>query len=253
MSGQITLPDRQLTAECAAYLARRMRDELDWSEGDIVYNIGMRVYEKASHALEQLGVYAPGKHYTLSQEIVPPERVRAHVLVRENLAPETRDTVLHAFVGHAAAHSTTLPATRRPFRMMGSFAPLTDALLRAGFMHETADGVQWSDRIAPVMQAHHLWDDQGNSLRELRPDRRADNEAEARAFVEGLPDWLRAMLRKTLMHEGPQQALDLLRCHWSGTDWVRMAQADPRGLDGSPAPDWPALKQAFHLLNAGKL
>ncbi|MFZ7090184.1 hypothetical protein [Primorskyibacter sp. 2E233] len=222
----VTLPERRVALEAAVYLAGALPQEMERNAEGLLYTAGTSVFENGCAALGALGIYAPADHPTLWAQVMPASQVRAH-LEAAALCRSQFDQTLQAFVDHAAGHATTLPDTRAGFDLPEIHARIGAALLRAGYLVADGSRVIWAEKITPYMQQAILWDAKGQCLSEIWV---AQEEAEARQFLTGLPERLRADLQRTILNKGGLAGIDLLKRHWTPGGWTVLRQARPGDL-----------------------
>lgn len=224
----LSLPERQLLAELGAYLADHLLTDLEPTSSGKLSDGGVSTLALGCSALEGLGVLRAAEHHTLWRRVVPPEGLRDHLLRHPDLTRAALDLTLQAYVDHAAGRRRSLPDTRAPFDLPQIHRRAGRALLRCGYLEETARGrVLWTEAIAPVMREALLWDAAGHCLAEIWG---AQEEAEARLFLMGLPDWLRGRLRATVLDRGAIAGIELMRRHRAGAHWTEVPQASPGSL-----------------------
>ncbi|WGW05755.1 hypothetical protein [Tropicibacter oceani] len=222
----VTLPQRRVVLECAAYLARVLPSEMERGPEGLLCTNGTSVFESGCAALGALGILGATEHPALWSQQVPQDRIAPHLEARPLLRRHF-DRTLQAFIDHAAGHAGTLPDTRAGFVMPDLHARQGAALLRAGYLVADGGHVIWSEQIGPYMQEAILWDAKGQCLSEIWV---AQEEAEARHFLAALPDRLRDDLRRTVLARGGLAGIDLLKRHWTPAGWTVLRQARPGDL-----------------------
>ena len=96
---KLNLPECELANELAYLVADKMWQDLsnDITDGE-VHNIGQSNYEAGCHALNLVGVYQQGKHYTFHKVAVPVDGVRQHMAGLEFVSKEALNELLSAFI-----------------------------------------------------------------------------------------------------------------------------------------------------------
>ncbi len=245
----LTLPERQLANEMAVLLAAFMWDRLggELMDGQI-YNIGQSNFEWGCDALNRVGVYKQGKHYTLHHPIVAVSDVRAHMEALEEVDRAAFESLLTALLDNFIDYGSGLSASRQPFDIPVDLHRLAKLLDQCGYATWDGKELQWTDKPAPQMQLRYLWEEDGTCSADLEAQA---IEAEAQALIDRMPDVLRRKLRKAHAVGGDFRAIEVMQRHWTGTGWSHIGRREPTGIPLSSQPQHGVrtYKAAFRLLS----
>lgn len=228
----LNLPERELTNELAYLVADKMWRDLgdDITDGE-VYNIGQSNYEAGCFALNLVGVYQQGKHYTVHKIVVPLDGVRQHMASLESVSKEALDKLLSAFIENYVSYDGTLSGGRSSFLVHKSLARVADLLVANGFLEKHQDEFKWTEKIGPVMKRWYIWDEYG----ECRAEReQLLREETATKMAETLPWIVRRRVNAAMKNREHLTAMRILSSHWDGEQWLsfpfmgKKPQADNR-------------------------
>ncbi len=228
----LNLPERELTNELAYLVADKMWRDLgdDITDGE-VYNIGQSNYEAGCFALNLVGVYQQGKHYTVHKIVVPLDSVRQHMASLKSVSRKALNELLSAFIENYISYDGTLSGGRSSFLVHRSLARVADLLVTNGFLEKHQDEFKWTEKIGPVMKRWYIWDEDG----ECRAEReQLLREVTATKMAETLPWIVRRRVSAALKDREYLTAMRILSSHWDGEQWLsfpsmgKKPQADNR-------------------------
>lgn len=182
-----------------------------------VHNIAQSNYEAGCFALNLVGVYQQGKHYTLHKIVVPLDGVRQHMTSLESVSREALNELLSAFVENYVSYEGTLSGGRSSFLVPKSLARVADLLVANGFLEKHQDAFKWTEKIGPVMKRWYIWDEDG----ECRAEReQLLREETATKMAETLPWIVRRKVNAAMKNRDHLKAMRILSSHWDGERWL---------------------------------
>lgn len=214
----INFPERQLANELAYLVADKMWRDLgdDVTDGE-VYNIGQSNYEAGCYALNLVGVYKQGKHYTLHKVVVPVADVRRHMRTLEIVSRQAFNELLSAFVENYVSYDGTLSGGRRSFSVHENLSKVANLLVTNGYAEKRQDGFIWTDKIGSVMKRWCIWDKDGKCREERERDAR---EEAATNMADTLPGVVRRKINTALKTRNHATVMDIISKHWDGVQWL---------------------------------
>lgn len=214
----LNLPERELANELAYLVADKMWRDLghDITDGE-VYNIGQSNYEAGCHALNLVGVYQQGKHYTLHKVVVPVDGVRQHMASLEIVSREAFNELLSAFIENYVTYDCTLSGGRRGFPVNRKLARVANLLVTNSFAENHNDGIRWTEKIGPIMKRWYIWDQNGECREEREQILRNETAA---IMAETLPWVVRRKVDAALKNREHLTAMRILSNHWDGEQWL---------------------------------
>lgn len=248
-SGGITLAERQIAVEAGVWLASVVGPRLETDADGQVWDGYVSTIQNAAAGLVALGLLISDDGQAPWRLVVEWREARGFLEPGSRIDRRAFETVMKGFIDFAASHEACLPDTRAGFHLPDDLAPLGRALEHGGYLRRDRDKVLWTDRVGHHMQAAFCWDENGRCLTEIWA---AGEEAEARAFLATLPEWLIVDLRKVVQTRGRMAGIEHLKRHWSPNGWIRISQTEPLGLPGTVATRTDLLFKAFSLMRAGK-
>jgi hypothetical protein len=214
----LNLPERQLANELAYLVADKMwRDLGDEATDGEVYNIGQSNYEAGCYALNLVGVYQQGKHYTVHKVVVPLDGVRQHMASLVEVSKDALDELLSAIIENYVSYEGTLSGGRRSFLINKSLARAADLLVANGFAEKQEDKFRWTEKIGPIMKRWYIWDENGECRAEREQELREENAAK---MAEILPWVVRRKAVAALNKRDHLTAMRILSNHWDGEQWT---------------------------------
>mgnify|MGYP006950310460 FL=1 len=211
-------PERQLANELAYLVADKMWRDLGRNSTDgEVYNFGQSNYEAGCRALNLVGVYQQGNHYTVHKVVVPVDAVHQHMASLEIVSREALDELLSAFIENYVSYDCTLSGARRCFLVHQNLAKVASLLVTNGFAEKHQDGFKWIEKIGPIMKQWYIWDENG----ECRAERdQVLREETAARMAETLPWLVRRKVKAALRIRNYPAAVNILSKHWDGEQWL---------------------------------
>lgn len=212
-----TLPERELAAEIAEYLAEKLWNDLGPvnAKGEL-WNIGQSNYEEACRALNLVDVYQQADHYTLHRVLVSWEQVRAHVAALDKITSKAFELLLSAFVENSINYDGFLSGTKRAFNGSAGLRKLMGLLVRCGYATTAGDNYQWTDKIRPFMQHWHIWTETGDSRSDLA---RSSSEEKSADMAATIPEAIKRKIREELASGSPLRAISVVKKHWVDEQW----------------------------------
>lgn len=214
----LNLPERELTNELAYLVADKMwRDLGDEVTDGEVYNFGQSNYEAGCFALNLVGVYQQGKHYTVHKVVVPLDGVRQHMASLESVSREALNELLSAFIENYVSYEGTLSGGRSGFLVHKGLARVALLLVANGFLEKNQNEFKWTEKIGPVMKRWYIWDENG----ECRAEReQLLREETAMKMAETLPWIVRRRVNAAMKNREHLTAMRILYSHWDGEQWL---------------------------------
>lgn len=218
MNTPLNLPERELANELAYLVADKMWRDLGESITDgEVYNIGQSNYEAGCFALNLVGIYQQGEHYTVHKVVVPLEGIRQHMTSLESVSREALNELLSAFIENYITYDGTLSGGRCSFLVHKSLARVADLLVANGFLEKHQDKFKWTDKIGPVMKRWYIWDEDGQCREEREQLLR---EETATKMADTMPWIVRRKVNAAMKSREYLTAMRILSSHWDGEQWL---------------------------------
>lgn len=214
----LNLPERQLATELAYLVADKMWRDLggEATDGE-VHNIGQSNYEAGCYALNLVGVYQQGKHYTVHKVVVPLDGVRQHMSSLVEVSKDALNELLSAFIENYVSYDGTLSGGRRPFLVNKNLSRVAGLLVANGFAEKQEDKFRWTEKIGPIMKRWYIWDENGECRAEREQELREENAAK---MAETLPWFVRRKAVAALRKRDHLTAIRILSNHWDGEQWT---------------------------------
>ncbi|MEP0562774.1 MAG: hypothetical protein ABJC64_00130, partial [Paracoccaceae bacterium] len=127
-----------------------------------VYNLGQSNYEAGCMALNLVGVYQQGKHYTIHKALIPTTQVRQHMSNLNSVSRKAFDELLSAFIENYVSYEGTISGGRERFTVPQTLAKAANLLVTTGYAQKEEDGFVWTDKIGSVMKKWNIWDENGD-------------------------------------------------------------------------------------------
>lgn len=188
----------------------------DVTDGE-VYNIGQSNYEAGCHALNLVGVYQQGKHYTLHKVVVPVGGVHQHMADLEFVSRDAFNELLSAFIENYVSYDGTLSGGRRGFSVHQNLAKVANLLITNGFAQKHQDGFMWTEEIGPIMKRWYIWDENDECRAEHEQVLREETAA---SMAETLPWVVRRKVDAALKTRNYVTAMNIISKHWDGEQWL---------------------------------
>ena len=213
----LNLPERELANELAYLVADKMWRDLghNITDGE-VHNIGQSNYETGCHALNLVGVYQQGKHYTLHKVIIPVDGVHQHMASLEIVSKDAFDELLSAFIENYVSYDGTLSGGRSAFPVDRNLAKVENLLVGNGFAESLKNEMRWTEKIGPIMKHWYIWDQNGECRVEREKISRDETVA---AMAQTLPWVVRRKVDAALKNNDRLTAMRILSNHWDGEQW----------------------------------
>lgn len=214
----LTPPERELATELAYLVADKMWRDLgaDTIAGE-VHNLAQSNYEAGCLALNLVGVYKKGKHFTLFKVVVPVDGVHQHMDSLETVSREALNELLSAFVENYVSYDSALSCGRRSFPVHPNLNRAANLLAANGFAEKQQDEFKWTEKIGPTMKRWYIWDENGECRSERENVLRDETAAN---MVETLPWIVRRKVDAALKKHRDLTALKILSQHWNGEKWL---------------------------------
>jgi len=214
----INLPERELANELAYLVADKMWRDLGNNVADgKVYNIGQSNYEAGCLALNHVGVYLQGEHYTVHKIVVPLDGVRQHMASLASVSREALNELLSAFIENYVTYDGTLSGGRRSFLVQKNLTRAANLLVANGFLEKHQDEFKWTEKIGPVMKRWYIWDENGECPAEREQLLREETAAK---MAETLPWIVRRRVNAAMKNGEYLTAMRILSSHWDGEQWL---------------------------------
>lgn len=224
----LTLPERCLVMALAGWLQHTALPRLQRSPSGRFDTAGHARQEAVCAALGALGLLHRGERNGIWAQAGDLADLQARVDAQPGVPAAVLAQLIQAYIAYAAGDLQVLPTTRAGFAPPKDQAVPCQALLRCGYLRRTDEGrLRWTDLIAPHMQEAVLWDRAGRCLTDLWT---AQDEAEAKLFLQRLPSGLRNQLRVAVLEKGGLAGIDLLKHHWTGGAWTEIGQKNGASL-----------------------
>lgn len=226
---RLSLPERQLANELAYWVAAKMWHDLgEYITDGEVYDIGQSEYEGGCDVLKLVGVYQQGKHNNLYKVVVPLDSVQRHMASLAIISRETLNKLLYSFIKNYVSYDGALSGGRQSFTVHQNLSKVANLLVTNGFAEKHQDGFEWSEKIDPIINRLHMWDEDG----ELWAEEISREETSA-SMAETLPWLVRRKVDAALKTRNYDAAMNILSNHWDGEQWLRfrfISKAKP-GVD----------------------
>ncbi len=229
---ELTARERELLVEMGYHLALAMWRKLGKSDPDYQsvlngYEPDVSVYRNACLILNELAVVSRVGDWQY-RFAMPLDRVKDHLKTFVPTTFYSLEEIIGNFLWVTAGYDNWVSEEREPFEVAVEMQAAMQALVGLGLATREPEGFVWTDEIAPIMMAEHLWSKEGESFRTLQ--RQKDNELTERIWG-AIPAWRRHLLARIIVGRTRLDAAHYLFWRWDdGRNRLRFTSRPKTGF-----------------------
>lgn len=225
MTGNNTLPkkpqiemtsgERELLVEIVYQLAVAMWRKLGKSDPEYQsvlngYEPDVSVYRTACLILSEMNIVSKVGDWQY-RFAMPLDRVREHLTTFVPATFYDLEEIIGNFLWVTAGYDNWISEEREPFEVTSEMQAAMRAFVALGFATREPAGFVWTDKIAPIMVAEHLWTKEGESFTTLQ--RLKDRELTEHIW-RAIPVWRRHLLARQIVGKTRLDAAHYLFWRW---------------------------------------
>ena len=211
----LTHEEQELFVELGYHIARVMWQNLGRSDPtyqSVMHDKAESVYERGCLIMWDLGVFRSEKS-SLYRFAMPLEEVRDHLRGASPGEIYSFEQIIGNFLWATAGYQGDVSDEKVPFEVPGYLQQAMWAFVKLGYATREPEGFLWSEKIAPIMIAEHLWSREGESRRTL--DRQRMEELTEQIWT-AIPLWRRHLLARWIVGKTGNDVSFYIVRRWDG-------------------------------------
>ncbi|WP_419905009.1 hypothetical protein [Kiloniella sp.] len=212
---KLTEDERTLFVETGYHIARVMWHCLGESDPTFkseMWNNGQSIFEVGCDIMGELGVFDADKdpYYFFA---MPLDNVREHLKSHIPISNYRLESIIGNFLSTTSHYREEISDEKATFEVQGGFQQAMWAFVQCGYATREANGFVWSDKIAPIMVAENLWDQEEESYTTENKKKTVDLTEQIWAAI---PLWRRHLMARWIGHKSEMDVFLYLFRRWDG-------------------------------------